>query len=105
MYQQLGLRDYQLMRGLSTDRIGIPTYLLNVMNAVFLETDTGLTYIWDGKQWNQTPIPSSYMIGPTANRPTPTMIGQAYFDTTLGYGINCQQVSPPIWVNGAGGVV
>jgi len=40
--------------------------------------------------------------GSTANRPNPPKLYQLYFDTTLGYEIECKQVSPAIWVNAAG---
>lgn len=41
--------------------------------------------------------------GPTANRPIPTTVSQAYFDTDLGYMIWCKQFNPTvIWVNAAG---
>lgn len=40
--------------------------------------------------------------GPTANRPVPTLVGQAYFDTTLGFMVWAKQLSPAIWVDAAG---
>lgn len=41
--------------------------------------------------------------GTTSQRPIPSIIGQSYFDTTLGYQINCSQITPSvIWHNGAG---
>lgn len=43
--------------------------------------------------------------GPTLNRPVPIVVGQFWFDTSLGpYGqpIWCGQVTPAIWVNAAG---
>jgi hypothetical protein len=41
--------------------------------------------------------------GPTVNRPSPPIaIGQAYFDTTLGFMVWAKQLSPAIWVNAAG---
>lgn len=40
--------------------------------------------------------------GTTASRPATPKLYQSYFDTTLGLPITCTQVSPPIWVNGAG---
>lgn len=44
--------------------------------------------------------------GTTGQRPVPTLIGQPYYDTTLGYQINCQQIAPSvIWHNGAGNPV
>ncbi len=44
--------------------------------------------------------------GTTGQRPTPTRIGQSYYDTTLGYLISCQQITPSIvWHNGAGAIV
>lgn len=43
------------------------------------------------------------MSGTTAQRPIPTKIGQIYYDTTLGYSINCHQFTPSvIWHNGQG---
>lgn len=66
MLQQLSYPDYSSMRGLSADRIAIPTQYLNVLNAAFVETDTGVTWIWNGLSW-QIPI-SLVMTGPSANR-------------------------------------
>ena len=40
--------------------------------------------------------------GTTLQRPVPTYIGQSYFDTTLGFQINCKQLSPVIWVAASG---
>jgi hypothetical protein len=40
--------------------------------------------------------------GPTANRPTPSFIGQSYFDTDLGFMVWAKQIFPAIWVNAAG---
>ena len=41
----------------------------------------------------------------TANRPTPTYIGQIYFDTTLGKPIWCKDITTPIWVDSTGTTV
>lgn len=44
--------------------------------------------------------------GSTSNRPVPTAIGQFYYDTTLGYPVYCNQITPSIvWHNSQGGVV
>lgn len=44
--------------------------------------------------------------GSTGQRPIPTKIGQPYYDTTLGYSINCHQITPTvIWHNGQGASV
>lgn len=45
--------------------------------------------------------------GATANRPTdssrhPLYIGQAYFDTTLGFPVYVKSRNPTVWVDGAG---
>jgi hypothetical protein len=40
--------------------------------------------------------------GPTANRPTPTFIGQPYLDTTVGFMVWALQVAPAIWIDAAG---
>lgn len=40
--------------------------------------------------------------GPTGARPAPAFVGQAYFDTTLGYMVWAKQLLPAIWVNAAG---
>lgn len=40
--------------------------------------------------------------GPTANRPVPTLVGQGYFDTTLGFMVWAKQLLPTIWVDAAG---
>lgn len=41
--------------------------------------------------------------GTTAQRPAAPTLNQSYFDTTLGYEIECKQVTPSIiWVNAAG---
>lgn len=40
--------------------------------------------------------------GPTVNRPIPTLLGQIYFDTTLGQPVWCSIISPATWVNSAG---
>lgn len=40
--------------------------------------------------------------GTTAQRPAPLAVGQPYFDTTLGLPIVVKQLSPVIWVDGAG---
>jgi hypothetical protein len=46
---------------------------------------------------------SSVLIsGPTSSRPSPTFVGQFYFDTTLGLPIWTSSLSGPIWVNAAG---
>jgi hypothetical protein len=45
------------------------------------------------------------MKGQTANRPTPTFIGQRYIDTDLGYEIIAQSLSPVIWTNAVGAPV
>ena len=45
---------------------------------------------------------SSTGSGPTVNRPVPSFIGQAYFDTTLGFMVWTKQISPAIWVDAAG---
>lgn len=44
--------------------------------------------------------------GPTSNRPpTPSLLGQGYFDTTLGFMVWCSQLSPALWVDAAGVVL
>ena len=43
--------------------------------------------------------------GTTAQRPIPTRIGQAYFDTDLGKPIWCKTVETPVWVDGIGTTV
>jgi hypothetical protein len=44
--------------------------------------------------------------GTTSQRPIPTIIGEPYYDTTLGYQINCNQITPSIvWHNGQGNPV
>lgn len=40
--------------------------------------------------------------GPTVSRPSPQVVGQFWFDTTIGQPIWCSQVSPATWVNAAG---
>jgi hypothetical protein len=40
--------------------------------------------------------------GPTTSRPVPIAVGQAYFDTTLGFMVWCLQLNPVIWVDAAG---
>jgi hypothetical protein len=35
-------------------------------------------------------------------RPTPTSLGQMFFDATLGQPVWCSSISPVIWVNAAG---
>jgi len=40
--------------------------------------------------------------GPTTSRPTPTFVGQPYFDTTLGFMVWASQLSPSVWVDAAG---
>jgi hypothetical protein len=45
---------------------------------------------------------NSTQSGPTSGRPTPSFIGQFYFDTTLGLPIYCGQIFPVVWVNAAG---
>ena len=45
---------------------------------------------------------SSAGSGPTVNRPTPALIGQGYFDTTLGFMVWAKQLLPAIWVDAAG---
>lgn len=42
--------------------------------------------------------------GTTEQRPIPTLIGQAYFDTDLGKQINAKTLSPVVWVDGIGTV-
>ena len=42
--------------------------------------------------------------GTTAQRPVPTLIGEAYFDTDLGKQINAKTLSPVVWVDGIGTV-
>ena len=43
--------------------------------------------------------------GPTANRPTPSFVGQSYFDTSLGFMVWASQISPATWVDAAGVIV
>jgi hypothetical protein len=49
--------------------------------------------------------------GPTANRPvnssqSPLLVGQVYFDTTLGKPVFCQTVAvPAVWVDATGAPV
>lgn len=50
------------------------------------------------------PVGSS---GSTTNRPTnasrtPLYIGQAYFDTTLGFPVYVKSLNPTVWVDGSG---
>lgn len=40
--------------------------------------------------------------GPTVSRPTPQVIGQFWFDTTLGFPVWCSQLSPVTWVTASG---
>jgi hypothetical protein len=40
--------------------------------------------------------------GPTGSRPSPSFVGQGYFDTTLGFMVWVSQITPPTWVNAAG---
>jgi hypothetical protein len=45
--------------------------------------------------------------GPTANRPAdssrhPLYIGQAFFDTSLGFPVYVKSRNPTVWVDGAG---
>lgn len=40
--------------------------------------------------------------GPTSQRPVPTVVGQSYFDTDLGFMVWAKSLSPAIWVNAAG---
>lgn len=40
--------------------------------------------------------------GPTANRPVPSVVGQVYFDTDLGFPVWAKQISPAIWVAASG---
>lgn len=40
--------------------------------------------------------------GPTISRPTPSFVGQGFFDTTLGYMVWVKQILPIVWVNAAG---
>lgn len=40
--------------------------------------------------------------GPTSARPVPSIIGQGYFDTTLGFMVWAKQISPAIWVTASG---
>ena len=49
-------------------------------------------------------VPNTFS-GTTAKRPTKVNLGQQYFDTTLGYPVFVKQVTPVVWVNGAGLVV
>lgn len=45
---------------------------------------------------------NSSQSGVTANRPIPVLVGQPYFDTTLGFMVWCKQIAPAIWVDAAG---
>lgn len=46
------------------------------------------------------------MSGTTVNRPTTKLIvGQMYYDTTLGKPIWCHQVSPIVWHDSTGAIV
>lgn len=47
-------------------------------------------------------IVSNVTSGPTVSRPVPTIVGQPYFDTTLGFMVWAKQFSPVIWVDAAG---
>jgi hypothetical protein len=40
--------------------------------------------------------------GPTGSRPVPLLLGQGYFDTTLGFMVWAKQLLPTIWVDAAG---
>ena len=40
--------------------------------------------------------------GPTTGRPVPGVVGQGYFDTTLGFMVWAKQLLPAIWVDAAG---
>ena len=42
------------------------------------------------------------LAGPTVSRPVAPLIGQMYFDLTLGYPIWCQNNAPVTWVNAVG---
>ncbi|MEK5360742.1 hypothetical protein ACPOM7_19040 [Peribacillus castrilensis] len=43
--------------------------------------------------------------GTTANRPTDYIVGESYFDTTLGKPIWCKTVAPVVWVDAMGATV
>ena len=48
------------------------------------------------------PLQLAPAYGPTLNRPTPAVLGQFWFDTTLNQPVWCSQLSPAQWVNAAG---
>lgn len=48
------------------------------------------------------PLELAPAYGTTAQRPVPLVIGQQYFDTTLGYEIVASSVVPPVWQNVSG---
>lgn len=48
------------------------------------------------------PLQLAPAFGPTVSRPTPQIIGQFWFDTTLGVPVWSSQLSPVTWVNAAG---
>jgi len=46
---------------------------------------------------------ASIVSGTTAARPSPpAFVGQAYFDTTLGFTVWAKQLLPTVWVDAAG---
>ena len=69
-------------------------------NKVTASTTNGNMLI-DGVETNVYYIQS----GTTEQRPIPTLIGQAYFDTDLGKQINAKSLDPVVWVDGIGTVV
>ncbi|WP_195264564.1 hypothetical protein [Clostridium sp. 1001275B_160808_H3] len=63
----------------------------------------GVLYMLENGNYGRAVMASS---GSSALRPTPTYIGQPYFDTQLGKPIWCKQFSPSvIWVDANGSVV
>jgi hypothetical protein len=71
--------------------------------------DNGKQIALTWKSWFellQTIVAGNTQSGVTAGRPVKNlMIGQQYFDTTLGYPVYLKTTSPSVWVNGAGTVV
>lgn len=65
------------------------------------DSTTNGNILIDGVETNVYYIQS----GTTAQRPIPTYVGEAYFDTDLGKQINAKTLDPAVWVDGIGAVV
>lgn len=71
-----------------------------IAGRLFFADDTGVQYRDNGSSWDVWG--SYYGSGATGLRPTVTIVGASWFDTTLGYMI---WWSGAVWVNGAGATV